>query len=232
MVLAAGLGNRMRPITDKMPKPLVKVFGKTLLDYGLDALHRAGVKKAVVNVHYLAEQIVDHLSERDAPAIAISDERDELLDSGGGVKKALPELGGVPFFLLNADSFWLEGAQPNLDLLGQVWDDSKMDMLLLLSGMTNAIGYHGNGDFNMDPDGLLSRRMERKIAPFAYAGAAIIHPRVLDETPDGPFSLNLAFDRAIENQRLYGMRMQGLWLHVGTPDAIGEAENAIARSAA
>ena len=232
MVLAAGLGKRMRPITDTMPKPLVKIFGKTLLDYGLDALDRVSAQKTVVNVHYLAEQIEAHVANRESPDIAISDEREELLDSGGGIKKALPQLGKGPFYLLNADSFWLEGTQPNLGLLANAWDDKCMDILLLLSDMTNAIGYHGNGDFNMDADGLLSRRPERKITPFAYAGAAILHPRIFENTPDGAFSLNMLFDRAIENQRLYGMRMQGLWLHVGTPEAIAEAESAIARSAA
>lgn len=232
MILAAGLGTRMRPITDRIPKPLVRVFGRALLDYALDAAARAGVEQAVVNVHYLADQVEAHLAGREVPGIVISDEREQLLDSGGGVKKALPVLGEEPFFLLNADSFWLEGIQPNLKLLADTWDSSKMDILLLLSGMTNAIGYAGSGDFEMTPDGRLARRAERHIAPFAYAGAAIIKPAVFSQTPDGPFSLNMLFDRAIENERLYGMRMEGIWLHVGTPDAISEAENAIARSAA
>jgi len=232
MVLAAGLGNRMRPVTDTMPKPLVKVFGRTLLDYGLDALERAGTRQAVVNVHYLADQIEAHLAVREQPAITISDERRNLLDSGGGVKNALPMLGQNPFYVINADSFWLEGTRPNLALLAEGWDDEKMDILLLLSGMTNAIGYHGSGDFDMGPDGKLARRSERKIAPFAYCGAAIVHPRVFADTPDQPFSLNMLFDRAIEKDRLYGVRMEGIWLHVGTPEAISEAENAIARSAA
>jgi MurNAc alpha-1-phosphate uridylyltransferase len=232
MVLAAGLGNRMRPVTDTMPKPLVKVFGKTLLDYGLDALERAGTGNAVVNVHYLAEQIETHLADREQPAISVSDERGKLLDSGGGVKNALPTLGKDPFYVVNADSFWLEGTRPNLDLLADGWDSDKMDILLLLSCMTNAIGYQGSGDFDMDPGGRLSRRAERKIAPFAYSGAAIMHPRIFADTPEEPFSLNLLFDRAIESERLFGIRMEGLWLHVGTPEAIGEAESAIARSAA
>jgi MurNAc alpha-1-phosphate uridylyltransferase len=232
MVLAAGLGKRMRPITDTIPKPLVRVFGKALLDYGLDALVTARVKKTVVNTHYLGEQIEAHLANRSSPEIILSDERDQLLDSGGGVKKALDHFGNEPFYLLNADSFWLEGIKPNLELLANTFDESKMDIILLLSGYTNAIGYNGSGDFEMASDGRLERRTEKKMSPFAYAGAAIFHPRIFTDTPDGPFSLNLLFDRAIESGRLYGARMEGLWLHVGTPDAIAEAEQAIAQSAA
>lgn len=232
MVLAAGLGKRMRPITDTMPKPLVRVFGKALLDYGLDALKNAKVKSAVVNMHYLADQIENHVANRTAPQISLSDERATLLDSGGGIKKALPHFGSDPFYLLNADSFWLEGIKPNLDLLAASFDAEKMDIILLLSGFTNAIGYDGSGDFEMAPDGKLVRRTEKKMAPFAYAGAAILHPRIFADTPDEPFSLNLLFDRAIEAERIYGVRMEGLWLHVGTPDAITEAEQAIAQSAA
>ena len=232
MVLAAGLGMRMKPITDQTPKPLVKVCGKTLIDHSLDALARAGVETAVVNVHHLADQLETHLAGREAPKVTISDERGRLMDSGGGVKKALGHLADEPAFLLNADSFWLEGVCPNLPAMARQWDDSKMDFLLLLSGMPQAVGYQGSGDFDMDAQGRLSRRKERKIAAFAYCGAAIFHPRVFDNTPDGPFSLNLLFDRAAEAGRLYGMRLDGLWLHVGTPESIGEAETAIARSAA
>lgn len=232
MVLAAGLGTRMRPITDSLPKPLVKVSGKSLIDHGLDALARAGVKKAVVNVHHLADQLIQHLADRQVPQIVISDERDQLLDSGGGVARALPHLGGGPFYLLNADSFWLEGSRPNLSLLADGWDGARMDMLLLLSGMASLAGYNGSGDFEMDPDGCLKRRSERRVAPFVYAGAAIINPAIFKDAPEGPFSLNSLFDRAAEAGRLYGVRMEGLWLHVGTPEAIEEAETAIARSAA
>lgn len=232
MILAAGLGTRMRPITDNMPKPLVRVFGKTLLDHNLDKLAAAGVSRTVVNVHYLASQVEEHLSGRETPAITISDERDGLLESGGGVKKALPKLGKAPFFLMNSDSFWLEGSLPNLRQMAASFDESRMDMMLMLCGMSDSVGYDGKGDFYMDPDGKLSRRTENRVAPFAYAGAAIIHPRVFENAPDVPFSLNRLFDEAIEKDRLYGMRMQGLWLHVGTPDAIRAAEEAIARSAA
>ena len=232
MILAAGLGMRMRPITDQTPKPLVRVCGKALIDHGLDALARAGAEKAVVNVHHLADQLESHLAERRAPLVTISDERNCLMDSGGGVKKALSLLEDAPAFLLNADSFWLEGVSPNLPAMAQQWDETKMDFLLLLSGMQQAVGYYGSGDFDMDAQGRLSRRKERKIAAFAYCGAAIFHPRIFKDTPDEPFSLNLLFDRAAEAGRLYGMRLDGLWLHVGTPESIGEAETAIARSAA
>jgi len=232
MVLAAGLGTRMRPITDTMPKPLVVVQGKTLLDHGLDALENAGVKKSVVNVHCHADQIVDHVAKRNQMEIEISDEREELLDSGGGIVNALPYLGEKPFFLLNADSFWVEGYRPNLTRMAETWDNEKMDILLLLAGMANAVGFGSKGDFLMDADGRLERRGELRIAPFAYAGAAILHPRIFDNAPEGKFSLNRQFDEAIENGRMFGLRLEGLWLHVGTPDAISEAEDAIAKSAA
>ena len=236
MILAAGLGTRMRPITDRIPKPLVKVHGKALIDHALDALDRGGVGKAVVNVHHLADQMEAHLDARSTsgqgPAIVISDERAGLLDSGGGVARALPLLGDAPFLLLNADTFWIEGHRPNLRSLGEAWDGRHMDILLLLSDMARAVGYPGRGDFTMDPEGRIQRRKEKSVAPFAYAGAAIIDPAVFGEVPQGAFSLNLLFDRAIERGRLFGIRMEGLWLHVGTPEAIGEAEAAIARSAA
>lgn len=232
MILAAGLGKRMLPLTQHTPKPLVKVGGKALLDYGIDALQAAGVNRIIVNVHHLGEQIVEHLEYRGGSEFDISDERTNLLDSGGGVKKALSKLGDDPFFVLNGDTFWLEGYKPNLKSLADAWIDASMDILLLLSGTTHTVGYNGNGDFTMDPEGRLERRGERNIAPFVYAGAAIIHPRAFEDTPNGAFSLNLLFDRAIETGRLYGVRMDGLWLHVGTPNAITEAEQAIARSAA
>lgn len=231
MMLAAGLGTRMRPITNDKPKPLVRVFGKTLIDHGLNALSHAAVSNTVVNVHYFPDQMEKHLKDRVSPKITISDESDELLNSGGGIAKAMPLLGDKPFFLMNADSFWLEGARPNLDLLAESWNDD-MDILMLLSTIPSSVGYDGKGDFTMDSEGRLQRRGEREIAPFVYSGAAIIHPRIFKNAPEGAFSLNLLFDKAIEEGRLYGMRMGGLWLHVGTPDAIIEAEAAIAKSAA
>jgi MurNAc alpha-1-phosphate uridylyltransferase len=232
MVLAAGLGKRMRPLTATIPKPLIEVSGKALIDHGLDRLDRAGVSRVAVNIHYLPELVRAHLARRRRPEIVISDERAKLLDTGGGIVKALPEIGPEPFYLLNSDSFWIEGARPNLDWLAAGWDGERMDVLLLLAPTVRSIGYHGRGDFRMDPAGRLYRRGEREVVPFAYAGAAIIHPRLFEGAPEGAFSLNLLFDKAIEAERLFGVRMDGTWLHVGTPEAIAEAELSIADSAA
>jgi MurNAc alpha-1-phosphate uridylyltransferase len=232
MVLAAGIGKRMRPVTVTTPKPLIEIGGRAMIDYGLDRLVRAGVETAVVNVHYLPDLIRVHVGRRQSPQIVISDERDRLLDTGGGTARALPDLGDAPFYLLNSDSFWIEGPRPNLDWLADGWRDDAMDALLLVASTVRTIGYGGRGDFRMSPDGRLSRRPEREVAPFVYAGAAILHPRLFAEAPDGPFSLNLLFDRAIEADRLFGVRLDGLWLHVGTPEAIAEAELSIADSAA
>jgi len=232
MVLAAGLGKRMRPLTVTTPKPLIEVNGRAIIDYGLDALERAGVEEVVVNVHYLADLVATHIGRRGRPRVLVSDERTALLDTGGGVVRALPRLGHEPFFLLNSDSFWIEGARPNLDWLAQGWRDDTMDALLLVAPTVRAIGYAGRGDFRMDPAGRLIRRAEREVAPFVYAGAAVLHPRLFADSPDGAFSLNLLFDRAMEAGRLFGVRLDGLWLHIGTPEAIGEAETTIADSAA
>ncbi len=232
MILAAGLGTRMRPLTEQVPKPLVRVQGKPLIDYCLEALQAAGIARIVVNVHHLADQLETHLAGRgDAPRVIISDERDRLLDSGGGIKKALSHLDSRPFVVLNADSFWTEAGRPNLARMAAAWDDDTMDMLLLVAGMTEAVGYDAAGDFIMDPDGRLSRRAETTIAPFVYAGVTIIHPRVFADTPDEPFSLNLLFDRAIEAGRLHGVRLDGMWFHVGTPQSLRDVDHAIARSA-
>ena len=232
MVLAAGLGKRMRPITVTTPKPLIEVGGRALIDHGLDRLERAGVEQVIVNVHYLADLVSVHVARRRRPEIVVSDERDGLLDTGGGVRKALEKLGPAPFYLMNSDSFWIEGARPNLDWLASAWRDDKMDALLLVASTVRAIGYNGRGDFRMDTSGRLIRRGEREVAPFAYAGAAILHPRLFAGCPDGAFSLNLLFNRAMEADRLFGVRLDGLWLHIGTPEAIGEAELTIADSAA
>jgi MurNAc alpha-1-phosphate uridylyltransferase len=230
MVLAAGMGTRMRPLTDTMPKPLVEVAGKPLLDHVLDRLADVGVKHAVVNVHHFAEQIIDHLKGRKAPQIVISDERGLLLDTGGGVVKASPELGPAPFFHLNADTIWIDGVQPNLARLVATFDPATMDALLLLAPIAGSIGYHGRGDFNMASDGRLKPRPEREVAPFVYAGAAILSPALFKAAPQGKFSLTTLFLRAAETGRLSGLRLEGLWMHVGTPEAIGEAEAAIKAS--
>lgn len=233
MVLAAGLGKRMRPITATVPKPLVEVAGRALIDHSLDRLASAGVEIAVVNIHYLPQLMRAHLARRRRPPeVAISDETAQLLDTGGGIRHALPLLGAEPFYLLNSDSFWIEGARPNLHWLAGAWDDARMDVLLLLAPTVRAVGYRGRGDFRMDTNGRLTRRPEREVVPFAYAGAAIIHPRLFEGAPDGAFSLNLLFDKAAEAERLFGVRMDGVWLHVGTPEAIADAELSIADSAA
>ena len=230
MVLAAGRGERMRPLTERMPKPLVPVAGKPLLDHVLDRLAAAGVERAIVNVHYLAGMIEDHLRGRNSPQITISDERDVLLDTGGGVVRALPLIGAAPFFHLNSDTIWIDGAKPNLERLGEAFDPDNMDALLLLAPVSASIGYDGRGDFTMMPDGRLKRRAEREVAPFVYAGAAILRPALFKDAPSGAFSLNKLFDRAAAAGRLHGVRLEGTWMHVGTPDAIAKAEAAIKAS--
>jgi MurNAc alpha-1-phosphate uridylyltransferase len=230
MVLAAGLGKRMRPITDTLPKPLVPVGGRALLDHALDRAADAGIGTAVVNVHYLADLIEMHVRPRRRPEVLVSDERGELLETGGGIRKALPLLGGDPFLLLNSDSLWIDGEAPNLLRLQAAWEPERMDILLLVAEAAQSLGYQGRGDFSMDPDGRLRRRGERPSAPFVYAGVAILKPQLFDDTPEGAFSLNLLFDRAIVAGRLYGMPLDGQWLHVGTPDAIAAAEERLAAS--
>jgi MurNAc alpha-1-phosphate uridylyltransferase len=232
MVLAAGLGERMRPLTATRPKPLIEVADKALIDHMLDRLVEAGVETAVVNVHYFAEQIERHLAARTAPRIVISDERGALLDTGGGVVKALPLLGEAPFFHCNADTIWIDGVAPNLTRLADTFDAGAMDALLLLASTSGSIGYSGRGDFTMAADGRLTRRVERGVTPFVYAGAAILAPALFAGAPQGAFSLNRLFDRAIEHGRLYGLRLDGVWMHVGTPDAIAQAEAAIRASTA
>jgi MurNAc alpha-1-phosphate uridylyltransferase len=232
MVLAAGFGERMRPLTDRMPKPMVEVAGKPLLDHVLDRLAEAGVETAVVNVHYLADQIEKHVARRRKPRIVISDERAQILGTGGGVVKALPQLGDAPFFHVNSDSIWIDGVNGNLQRLANAFDPAAMDVLLLLAPSAGSIGYSGRGDFSMAPDGRLQRRAEREVVPFVYAGAAILSPGLFAGEKAEPFSLTTLFDRASESGRLFGLRLEGLWMHVGTPDAIGLAENAILESAA
>jgi len=231
MVLAAGMGTRMHPLTDNMPKPLVKVAGKPLIDHVLDRLAAAGVARAVINVHHFAEQMQRHLAARARPQIVISDERGLLLGTGGGVKKALPELGDAPFFHVNSDTLWIDGVKPNLWRLADAFDAQAMDALLLLAPTAGSIGYSGRGDFTMAPDGALQKRGERAVAPFVYAGAAIFSPALFADAPAGEFPLTLLFDRAERAGRLHGLRLEGLWMHVGTPDAVALAEAAIKASA-
>jgi MurNAc alpha-1-phosphate uridylyltransferase len=232
MVLAAGLGTRMRAFNGRIPKPLVKVGGKALIDYVLDRLAEQGVECAVVNVHHLADQIERHLAQRQHPQIVISDERNELLGTGGGVVKALPKLGAEPFFHVNSDTIWIDGVKPNLGRLAAAFNPARMDALLLLAPAASSIGYSGRGDFSMASDGRLVRRGEREVVPFVYAGAAILTPSFFAGAPTGAFSMSPLFDRAAEAERLCGLRLDGVWMHVGTPDAVKAAEEAILASAA
>lgn len=232
MVLAAGLGKRLRPITSTVPKPLVEIRGKALIDYSLDALARNGVERAIVNVHYLPDLMRAHLRKRRDMEIVISDETTGLLDSGGGIVKALPELGPDPFYVLNSDTFWIDGYRDNLDLMADLWDPAEMDVSLLIADMQQATGYEGRGDFVMDADGRLRRVKERDMSPYIYAGAAIMKPEAFEGWKAEPFSLNRIFDVAIEADRLQGVRLGGIWITVGTPAAIAEAEAAFIASAA
>jgi len=227
MVLAAGYGQRMRPLTLTRPKPLVTVAGKSLIDYGFDRLRAAGVEEAVVNVHYLPEQIEAWAARQSSPRIAISNERGVILDTGGGVAKALPRLGAEPFFVINSDSFWVDDGTPALDRLRAAWDDQAMDCLLLLAPLERTVGYDGKGDFVRGPDGRLVRRATSEGTPLAYIGGYLVHPRLFTGAPEGAFSMNLLWDRAIAAGRLFGVEHSGRWLHVGTPEAIGLAEAAL-----
>jgi MurNAc alpha-1-phosphate uridylyltransferase len=215
-----------------MPKPLVPVAGSPLLDHVLDKLADAGVSEAVVNVHYLPDQIIDHVAKRSRPRVIISDERDVVLGTGGGVVKALPLLGDAPFYHLNADTMWIDGVRPNLARLAETFDPARMDILLLMSPTASSIGYSGSGDYAMTPDGALRRRKEHQVVPFVYAGAAILSPALFKDAPKGEFSLTRMFDRANEQERLFGLRMDGVWMHVGTPDAVRAAEDAFLASVA
>lgn len=224
MVLSAGLGKRMRPLTATQPKPLVRVAGKPLIDYSLDHLAEAGVAKAVVNVHYLADALQAHLGKRTGgPAITISDERAALLETGGGMVQAqslLPD----PFFCLNSDNIWLDGPRDVFAELSAMWQPDAMDALLLLVPHARAINYQGKGDFHLDPLGRISRRRTGRIAPFIYTGIQIVSHRLLRDAPEGPFSTNLLWERAIGEGRLYGVSHTGLWFEVGEPTAIAPTE--------
>jgi MurNAc alpha-1-phosphate uridylyltransferase len=218
----------MLPITATMPKPLVKVAGETLIDFALDRLHEAGMETVVVNVHHFADMLEAHLRSRTTPRIVVSDERDALLETGGGVKKALPLLGDEPFITFNSDSLWVEGQEPNLKRLVGAWDADRMDVLMLVAPLSTSVGYEGRGDFHRDASGLLRRRGSDGTAPFVYAGVAIVKPELVAGTPDGAFSANAFYDRAIARGRLYGLPLVGQWLHVGEPHAIAEAEKCLA----
>ena len=231
MVFAAGLGTRMRPVTDAIPKPLVRIAGRTMLDHMLDRLDEAGVARAVVNVHYRAAQIERHLAARTRPAVTLSDERARLLDQAGGIRRALPALGRDPFVICNTDALWIAGPRPNLPRLFADWDPERMDVLLLVADAATSVGVDWPGDFTMEPDGRLERRAENAVAPFVYAGVGIVKPEPYEALADGtPMRLAPFFFDAAEGGRLYGTRLDGTWLHVGTPEAIEDAEAAVAGS--
>ena len=223
MVLAAGLGLRMRPITERMPKPLVTVAGRCLLDRALDHYAAAGLARTVVNTHYLADQIAAHVKGRTAPEIALSHEP-ALLETGGGVLNALPLLGAAPFFVANSDALWLNGPIPALTRLARAWNGATMDALLLLCVVPGTLGYEGRGDFTMDGWGRLRRRAERGIAPFLFTGVQILHPRLFEGEAPGKWSLNRVYDKALAADRLYGLRHDGAWYHVGDPAGLTAVE--------
>lgn len=227
MVLAAGLGTRMRPLTDTLPKPLIKVAGRPLVDHALDRLAEAGIAKAVVNVHYLADAVEAHVASRTAPRVTVSDERDLLLETGGGMIKAadlLPD----PFFCVNSDNIWIDGPTDVFHELSQAWDPATMDALLLLVPHTGAHNFAGKGDFHMDGRGRLARRRSGRIAPFIFTGVQLVSKHLLREPPEGPFSTNVLWTRAIEEGRLYGCVFTGMWFEVGTPEAIAPTELVLA----
>ncbi|HEX9769379.1 MAG TPA: nucleotidyltransferase family protein [Kiloniellales bacterium] len=226
MVLAAGRGERLRPLTERVPKPLIEVGGKAMLDWALDHLAAAGIAQAVVNLHHLGGQIEAHVTGRARPRVIFSREA-KLLDTGGGVAAALPRLGPGAFYVLNGDVVWLDGLEPALDRLARAWDEDEMDALLLLHPVIDAFGYDGRGDFAMDAAGRLRRRREREVAPFVFAGVQLLHPRLFAAAPAGAFSLNLLYDRAIEAERLWGLRHDGRWFHVGTPEALKSVDGAL-----
>ena len=225
MVLAAGLGKRMRPLTATTPKPLIEVASKALLDHLLERLRASGVRKVVVNVHYLADAVEAHLAKNPHGLdVTISDERSLLLETGGGMVKAAPLIDCDPFLVVNSDNLWIDGPADTLKLLASHWDGGKMDALLLLVPHARAENHHGMGDFHMDRHGRLRRRERSHVAPFVYTGVQIVSKRLLDRAPDGPFSTNVLWDRAIEEGRCFGAVHQGLWFDVGTPQAIKATE--------
>jgi MurNAc alpha-1-phosphate uridylyltransferase len=232
MVLAAGFGTRMRQISTTLPKPLVQVQKRALIDHVLDRLGTAGVAHAVVNVHYFGDLLETHLRERSKPRISVSDERDRLLGTGGGIAKALPLLGNAPFVLVNSDSLWIERTTANLVRLAKFFDRQRMDAALLLASTGEARGYDGNGDYSIEPDGRLTKRPARGTAPFVYMGVSILSPTLFTGAPRGEFGLNVLFDRAEQAGRLMGLQLDGTFLHVGTPEAIQDAEEAIRRAGA
>lgn len=223
MILAAGFGTRMRPITDHVPKPLVPLCGRALIDHAIDRLIAAGVKRVVVNTHYKAPMIADHLAKRQDVEIVLSHE-ETLLDTGGGVKNALAHLGEA-FYVINSDVVWLNARTPALIRLARAWNEKDLDALLMVQRTTAAVGYDGIGDFIVDPVGHVRRRGEREVVPHLFAGFEILSRRFFDESPDGTFSLNALWNRAIAAGRLEALIHDGEWFHVGTPQGLAASEN-------
>ena len=219
MVLAAGLGLRMRPLTDHRPKPMIEVAGQALIDWALARIADAGVSRAVVNLHYLGEQIQEHLKDRTAPSITFSPE-DPILETGGGIERALAKLGTDPFFACNSDGLWLDGHKNALTRLADMWDDDAMDGILLLHDPAQAMGYDGPGDFTIASNGHVTRRTDDPAnKAYVFTGVQLLHPRLFVDTPGGAYSLNVLYDRALAAGRLFGLVHDGAWFHVGTPEA-------------
>jgi MurNAc alpha-1-phosphate uridylyltransferase len=228
MIMAAGFGTRMRPLTNKIPKPLVKVQGRALIDHVMDRLVEAGVKTIVVNIHYMGDQIKAHVEKRKDVEIVVSDESDTILDSGGGIFKALPHFKGEPFYHANADTVWVEGASHALERLSAAWNPYNMDALMLLASTVTTVCYDGRGDFMMDAEGRLSRVPEGRISPFVWMSMEILHPRLFDGMQPGKFSINPLWDKAIAKGRLYGQRLDGVWMHIDRPEAVKQSEEYLA----
>jgi MurNAc alpha-1-phosphate uridylyltransferase len=228
MIMAAGYGTRMRPLTNDTPKPLVKVRGRALIDHVIDRLIAVGVKTIVVNVHYMADRIVTHLQKRKDAQFIISDETDAMLDSGGGILKALHIFKGEPFFHANADTVWVEGASRALPRLMDAWEPKRMDALMLLAPTVTTVCYDGRGDFMMDADGRLSRVPEGRVSPFVWMSMEILHPRLFDGVAQTKFSINPLWNKAIAEGRLFGQRLDGMWMHIDRPDAVTKSEEFLA----
>lgn len=226
MILAAGLGTRMRPLTDTRPKPLIEVNRRSLIDRTVDRIREAGIEQVVVNMHYLADQIEAWARLQQDPAIVLSDERATLLDTGGGVTKALAALGDGPFFVFNSDSFWVDGSVPALERMKSAWSDDDMDCMLLLSDPARSVGFDARPDFSRDDAGRLER-YSGDGEGFIYCGCYLVSPRLFLSAPDGAFSMNVLWNQALAQGRLFGLVHDDLWLHVGTPEAINEAEDAL-----
>ena len=229
-ILGAGFGSRMRPLTDTIPKPMVPLAGKPLIDHVIDRLTSVGVEKIVVNVHYLADVLENHLRKKNDVEIIISDERDELLDTGGGVLKALHHFGDEPFFIHNSDSVWVENGHNNLAEMVKLFDPQKMDNLLCLANRHTSLGYDGNGDFLLSNEGLISRKPKEVASDHVFIGASLATKNLFDQSPKGAFSLNKLWDAAIAKNRVYGIKHQGIWMHVGTTEALSQAEDCIRQS--